>query len=182
MKRYFILGGVCLVAGFALNTCMHGLVRSEPAAVLAERMASKSPEAFGAADEAMQMAPAAPPPMQVAAPAPSRAGGKGSAGVGVGDWKDRRAANEPGAPSTSVRAPSAASRTSAARVAFVPLWASGGAGGHTDKYSATKAARTAVIAAFCAADCEPETRSEIGPIRKSRPRTWPARIRIIRSS
>jgi hypothetical protein len=80
MKRYFILGGVCLVAGFALNTCVRSLARSEPAYALAgDRMGEqekRSLKTFGEADEdaAMEMAPAAPPPMQVAA-APAQAGG-----------------------------------------------------------------------------------------------------------
>jgi hypothetical protein len=44
------------------------------------------------------------------------------------------------------------------------------------------AARTTAIAVFCTGEPELETRSEIGPIRKSRPSAWPARIRIIPSS
>jgi Alpha-2-macroglobulin family len=67
MKRYFVWGGVCLVAGFALNTCMQGLRSNEPALMFATAGeggpgARKSLDAFGAADEEMAAeAPMAPP-------------------------------------------------------------------------------------------------------------------------
>ncbi|HYO55826.1 alpha-2-macroglobulin family protein, partial [Archangium sp.] len=65
MKRYFVLGGVCLVAGFALNTCWHNMARYEaaPSYALAgqDGLQAKSLETFGEADaEMVAEAPMAP--------------------------------------------------------------------------------------------------------------------------
>ncbi|WPB75952.1 alpha-2-macroglobulin family protein [Archangium violaceum] len=102
MKRYVAVGGVCLFAGFALNTCVRGLARLEsaPANALAgseDRMyAKKSLQTFGQNDaDEMEEAEAGAPPM--AAPVQSAIGGFGSARGGGGKKLAMRE-DAPGAP------------------------------------------------------------------------------------
>lgn len=70
MKRYFVVGGVCLVAGFALSMCAQGLRSYEPAPALAmasqDRLQRKSLKTFGEAGEDMEAEEAMAPPAQVA--------------------------------------------------------------------------------------------------------------------
>ncbi|MFL5352929.1 alpha-2-macroglobulin family protein [Archangium sp.] len=113
MKRYFILGGVCLVAGFALNTCMRSLARSEPAYALAgdsrrDELAKGSLKTFGENEDDGMAAPEAPPPMQVAAPAPALDAMGGV--LGSGGAAPARAM-KPGAPPPPPAPPSEAPAT-----------------------------------------------------------------------
>ncbi|WP_375770497.1 hypothetical protein NR798_06260 [Archangium gephyra] len=96
MKRYVVVGGVCLVAGFALNTCVRSLARYEApsASALAgyDRSAGKkSLEAFGEADADMAAEEAMAPPAQ--AVVGGVLGGRGGGGEGFA-----MKAEAPGAP------------------------------------------------------------------------------------
>ncbi len=92
MKRYFVLGGVCLVAGFLMNTCLsarHRLFGSSANALAGDsyepeiRFQKKALKNFGAAYDSEGMAAEeAPPAPAMAAPLADREVTQGIAGIG----------------------------------------------------------------------------------------------------
>ena len=114
MKRYFVVGGVCLVSGVLLNTCWRGLTRSEaPANALAgepELMMRKNIRTFGAAEmeEGVQGGMVMPTPAPAMAQAKRKemiqsiTGGGGLGGMADAEKPRLRSAGspppEPGAP------------------------------------------------------------------------------------
>ncbi|HEY0096805.1 MAG TPA: alpha-2-macroglobulin family protein, partial [Archangium sp.] len=96
MKRYVVVGGVCLVAGFALNTCVRGLRSYAPASASAlagsDRSAGKKNiKVFGEADADMEAEEAMAPPAQAVMGGVE--GGRGGGGEGFA-----MKAEAPGAP------------------------------------------------------------------------------------
>ncbi|HZI03362.1 MAG TPA: alpha-2-macroglobulin family protein, partial [Archangium sp.] len=98
MKRYIVVGGACLVAGFALNMCVQGLRSYEPAPAYAlagegdSGGARKNLETFGAND-AEEMEDAAPMVPAAQAMGIAVGGMRGGGGLGFA-----MKAEAPGAP------------------------------------------------------------------------------------
>jgi hypothetical protein len=98
MKRYVVVGGTCLVAGFALNMCAQGLRSYEPAPASAlagedRSRAKKSLKTFGENDDAEEMEAAAPMAPAAQAMGMAVGGMRGGGGEGYA-----MSADAPGAP------------------------------------------------------------------------------------
>jgi hypothetical protein len=121
MKRYFIVGGVCLASGFLLNTCWRSMTRFEARAPSASAVASehqlmmeKDLEAFAAANVEVGMAAPEAPPM--ADTAQGLAAGGGFGGMADAEKPRKTVARTP--PSSSPAAPPAEASAAPGRAWF----------------------------------------------------------------